>query len=124
MHQLKLLRPQKISGERAFVTLATSKANIGPKCLFDTRASVSMLTLPDFEAFRKRGLVRQKLEDLDPHITNASGDVMASKGVYDINFYFKGKPCHGVFIVSSTLPSHSIVGMNIMRAYNLTLDPM
>ena len=58
-----------------------------------------------------------------PKITDASGNAMATQGVFDIQFIFDGKLCHGLFVVSSA-PSHSILGMNVISEYNMVLDPV
>ena len=49
---------------------------------------------------------------------------MKHDGVFDIKFYYQGKICHGAFVVSPSLQSHSILGMNVIRHYGLTLDPI
>ena len=112
------------SGPRAFVTLTSSKTKkLGPKFLFDTGASVSLISPADFQVFRRHGLVRQKLH-CSPQIFNASGSPMANDGVYDIKFFLNQRLCHGAFIVSPSLAGHSILGMNIIKAYGLILDPI
>ena len=113
-----------VSSSRVFVCLSTNKGSTnGPKFLFDTGASVSLMTPADFRHFRRLGLVRSKL-NCTPNIVNASGAPMAHDGVFDIKFYYQGKPCHGAFVVSPALQTHSILGMNVIRQYGLTLDPI
>ena len=48
---------------------------------------------------------------------------MQHSGVFDVKFYFLGRLCHGAFVVSPSLRSNSILGINIMKTYNMTLDP-
>ena len=113
-----------VSSSRVFVCLSTSKGSSnGPKFLFDTGASVSLMTPADFRHFKRLGLVRSRLP-CTPNIVNASGAPMAHDGVFDIKFYYQGKPCHGAFVVSPALQNHSILGMNVIRQYGLTLDPI
>ena len=113
-----------VSGSRVFVCLSTQRGSTsGPKFLFDTGAAVSLMTPADFKVFKRLGLVRSTLP-CSPNIVNASGAPMAHDGVYDIKFYYKGKPCHGAFVVSPSLQTHSILGMNVIRQYGLTLDPI
>ena len=110
--------------DRAFISLAfDSNKTTAIKCLFDTGASVSLLTVADFEKFKRRGLVRSKL-NCNPILTTASGERLPHQGAYDIKFFHNSKPCHGIFIVSQSLPKHSIVGMNIITKYAMSLDPI
>ena len=80
------------SGKRAFINLCTHKGTgaTGPKLLFDTWASVSLLTPADFAQFQKYQLVRRQVH-IKPCITDASGNDMSTHGVFDIQFYFGGK---------------------------------
>ena len=115
------------SGNRAFVHLnarkdSVSSESLGPRFLFDTGAAVSLITPADFRVFQKHNLVRRRLV-INPKIANASGQEMHVDGVYDVQFYFQGKTCHGVFIVSND-PKHSILGMNVISEYNMVLDPV
>ena len=49
---------------------------------------------------------------------------MACKGVFELQFIFKGKPISGLFVVSPSLSGPPILGMNVMAKYGLTLDPI
>ena len=58
-----------------FVTLNTQIENLnsGAKLLFDTGASVSLMTPGNFAKFKHHQLVRRKV-DVVPHIADASGN--------------------------------------------------
>ena len=116
----------EFSSPRAFVKLTAQKAEQsqnGVNFLFDTGATTSLISEQAFQYFRRNGKIRRKL-NVEPKISNASGNRMATNGVYDIAFHFEGKPCHGVFIVAPDLNGQAILGMNVISFYNMVLDPM
>ena len=80
------------SGKRAFINLLTRKGADakGPKLMFDTGTSVSLLTPEDFAQFKKCQLVRRQIH-IKPRITDASGNDMCTHGVFNIQVFLKGK---------------------------------
>ena len=92
------------------------------RALYDTGACVSLLSRHDFEAIRRRGLVKQSV----PHnctVLNASQKPMVIDGAFRCRIWLKGKPIPATFLVSPDV-KHSIIGMNVIKAHKLFLDPV
>ena len=90
--------------------------------LFDTGASVSIISSDLLQRFAQHGLVANKF-NCKPNIFDASGSKMTCLGVFNLKNFYAGQPLEGTFIVSSSLSGPPILGMNIMSKYGLTLDP-
>ena len=109
-----------VSSSRALMSVdfqkhKTLKHSSSLDFLFDTGASVSLLSPQHFELFRKKGLVLREI-DCSPTIRDASGSPMQNNGVYNISFYYEKNKLNGVFIVSKSLSGPPIIGMNITQS--------
>ena len=92
------------------------------KVLFDTGASVSLITPKDLQTLTRHGRVLNSA----PHnvgITNASKQPMTVTGCYRIRTFYNGRDVTGHFLVCPDA-ANSILGMNIIRPYAMILDPV
>ena len=83
------------------------------KLLFDMGASVSIISPTHLELLKKAGKIKHKV-DCRPKMYDASGQIMACQGVFELQFFFKGNPISGHFVVSQSLSGPPILGMNVM----------
>jgi hypothetical protein len=111
-----------INTKRVFLHLKTKKDDTDYfEALYDTGACVSLLSVDDFNKFKRANRVMQQVRVRDPGVTNASGGRMESQGTFIILFYLQGRLCQAPFIVCSEI-GHSILGMNIISNFNLKID--
>jgi predicted aspartyl protease len=89
--------------------------------LYDTGASVMLITPQTFEDARQNGKVGKKREEHGISIKNASGGAMEITGVYTIYFSIDGRQMEAPFIVTREATSN-ILGMNVIRTYKLKMD--
>ena len=75
-----------------------------------------------FAYFSRSNCVRRSL-DVVPNLVSANGSPIKAQGVFDVKFFFNNRLCHGLFVVSDHV-NNNIVGMNIIRQYRMTLDPV
>ena len=91
------------------------------KCLFDTGAQVSLITPAAFRNLKKYGYNVTRVHNAPP-IEAANGERMRTLGAYHCYFYIEDVLANGVFIVAPDIKD-PIIGMNIIKGANLTLDP-
>jgi predicted aspartyl protease len=89
--------------------------------LYDTGASVTLITPQTFEHAHQNGKVGKKWEQHGISIKNASGGAMEITGVYTIYFSIDGRQMEAPFIVTREATSN-ILGMNVIRTYKLKMD--
>ena len=109
---------------RAYVnfTISAKKNAKMITALYDTGASVSLMTPKDFEKIKQHGTVLEKFQH-HCGIINASQKPMATEGAFRVRLFLNGKYIPACFIVSPEIHT-SIIGMNIITAHGLTLDPV
>jgi hypothetical protein len=89
--------------------------------LYDTGASLTLITPLTFEHPRQNGKVGKKWTGHGISIKNASGGAMEITGVYTIHFSIDGRNMEAPFIVTPDASSN-INGMNVIRTYKLKMD--
>jgi hypothetical protein len=89
--------------------------------LYNTGASVTLITPQTFEHARQNGKVGKKVSGHGISIKNASGGAMEITGVYTINFLIDGRNMEAPFIVTPEASSN-IIEMNVIRTYKLKMD--
>jgi predicted aspartyl protease len=102
----------------AYLNFGTSHKH---RFLFDTSASVALITPQTFEHARQNGKVGKKWQQHGISIKNASGGAMEITGVYTIYFKIDGRQMETPFIVTWEATSN-ILGMNVIRTYKLKMD--
>ena len=112
------------SSKRVYVHLQFCEQSEPISALFDTGAAVSLLSIKDFNLAKQAGTIINIVKDHDIRLTNASGNNMQVQCVANIGFFINGSACNAAFVISGDLHDHSIIGMNIIRKYNLIMDPM
>ena len=111
------------SGERLFLNINfSSNESKCAKFLYDTGASVSLISCSDFELAKHCGAVLERRPDVPIKIQDASAGYMKMNGLYKIAFCYQDRFRHGLFFLCSELPHHSIVGMNIIRKQQLSMS--
>jgi hypothetical protein len=91
--------------------------------LYDTGAAVSLITLADFEAIKRSGVVIGPIPEMTCRVQNASQQPMQTEGAWRVRLYLKGRPLSAAMIVTSDV-AQSIVGMNIIGPRRLVMDPV
>jgi hypothetical protein len=89
--------------------------------LYDTDASVTLITPQTFEHARQNGKVGKKWTGHGISIKNASGGAMEITGMYTIHFSIDGRDMEAPFIVRPETSSN-INGMNVIRTYKRKMD--
>jgi predicted aspartyl protease len=89
--------------------------------MYDTGASVSLITPQTFEHARQNGKVGNKWTGHGISIKNASGGEIEITGVYTIHFSINGRNMQAPFIVTKEATSN-IIGMNVIKTYKLKMD--
>jgi predicted aspartyl protease len=89
--------------------------------LYDTGASVTLITPQTFEQALRNFKVGKKWTGHGINIKNASGGEMEITGVYTIHFSIDGRNMQAPFIVTKEATSN-IIGMNVIRTYKLKMD--
>ena len=96
------------------------------RCLFDTGACTSVLS-PLYYDFIKRmnPTVMRTLYNIPlPELTGAGGASMRPTRVIHLRFWFEMDYIEGVFVVCQNYEGHPIVGANIIRDFQLNIDPL
>ena len=111
------------SGNRVFISLQLKgkQSDTNIQCLYDTGACVSVLTPPAFREACRKGAIKKEILNHRIRINNASGTPMQVSGVFEVEFYLKGKRFISRFVVSEDACSN-IIGMNIIRQCRLMHD--
>jgi transposase InsO family protein len=91
--------------------------------LFDTGAAASIISGRTFERLKTNGALVEKL-DATVALSNASGSRMRTAGAYNIRLRLQDTTIVAPFIVCLDLPHAGILGMNVMRANGIILDPI
>jgi predicted aspartyl protease len=114
------LNEPTISADRswAFLNFGTSQKHC---FLYDTGASVTLITPQTFEHARQNGKVGKKWQQHGISIKNASGGAMEITGLYTTYFTIDGRQMEAPFIVTREATSN-ILGMNVIRTYKLKMD--
>jgi predicted aspartyl protease len=89
--------------------------------LYDTGASVTLITPQTFEHACQNGKVGKKWTGHGISIKNSSGGAMEITGVYTIDFSIDRRNMETPFIVTPEASSN-IIGMNVIRTYKLKMD--
>jgi predicted aspartyl protease len=89
--------------------------------LYDTGASVTLITPQTFKHARQNSKVVKKWTGHGISIKNAIGGAMEITGVYTIHFSRDGRNMEAPFIVT-TEASSNIIGMNVIRTYKLKMN--
>jgi predicted aspartyl protease len=89
--------------------------------LYDTGASVTLITPQTFEHACQNGKVGKKWSGHGISIKNASGGAVEITDVYTINFSIVGRNMEAPFIVTPEASSN-IIGMNMIRTCKLKMD--
>ena len=90
--------------------------------LFDTGATVSLISRSAFNRASKAGNVVSKYDGKFPTIRNASGTAMTMDGIYGIKGSIMGITMVAPFIVSPQVAGDGIMGMNVIRGFQLGMD--
>ena len=110
------------SGARLYVSTSFGgKTKIS--LLFDTGATVSLLSETAFNKAIKAGAVVAKCEGPPPRIRNASGTDMEVRGVYSVTTTIMGQTMVAAFIVAPEVLGHGLIGMNLIRDFRLGVHP-
>jgi hypothetical protein len=114
------LNEPTISADRswAYLNFGTSHKH---RFLYDTGASVTLITPQTFEHARQNGKVGKKWQQHRISIKNASRGAMEITGGYTIYFTIDGRQMEAPFIVRREATSN-ILGMNVIRTYKLKMD--
>jgi hypothetical protein len=89
--------------------------------LYDTGASVILITTQTFEQASQNGKVGKKWSGHGISIKNASKGAMEITGMYTIHFLIDRRDMEARFIVTPEASSN-IIGMNVIRTYKLKMD--
>jgi hypothetical protein len=84
---------------------------------------VSLITLADFEAIKRSGVVIGKIPDMTCRVQNVSQQPMQTKGAWRVRLYLIRRPLSAAMIVTSDV-AQSIIGMNIIGPRRLVMDPV
>jgi predicted aspartyl protease len=114
------LNEPAISADRswAFLNFGTSHKHC---FLYDTGASVTLITPQTIEHARQNGKVGKKWQQHGISIKNASRGAMEITGLYTTYFTIDGRQMEAPFIVTREATSN-ILGMNVIRTYKLKMD--
>jgi hypothetical protein len=112
-------------GERPFLNISfqsdtnqNSLSNVN--LLYDTGASISLITESDFNIANACGaIIEDVTQKCRTNIFNASGDTLHTNGCFKIAFFAHGKKMVGTFFRFPKNAGHSILGMNIINEYNI-----
>jgi predicted aspartyl protease len=89
--------------------------------LYDTDASVTLITPQTFEHACQNSKVGKKWSGHRISIKNANGGAMEITSVYTVHFLIDGRDMEPQFIVMPEASSN-IIGMNVIRTYKLKMD--
>ena len=112
--------------DRAFVPFTTREDGKGKvvKLLYDTGAQASILTQQDLAFLRRNDVPCTKIDDDGLRLTAANNTPIRSTGVVRVSLYTpSGNAIHAPFFVCPDA-STSILGMNVIGPFKLTLDPI
>ena len=112
--------------DRAFVPFSTTEDGRGTniKLLYDTGAQASILTQQDVALLRRCNVPCTKIDDEGFRLTAANNTPIRSTGVVRVSLYTpSGKAVRAPFFVCPDA-STSILGMNVIGPFKLTLDPI
>jgi hypothetical protein len=87
---------------------------------------VSLITLADFEAIKRSGVVIGEIQGMTCQVQNASQQPMQpmkTEGAWRVRLYLKGRPLSAAMIVTNDV-AQSIIGMNIIGPRRLVMDPV
>jgi hypothetical protein len=91
--------------------------------LYDTGASVSLITPANFAAIKRSGVVIGEIPGMTCRVQNASQQPMQTEGAWRVRLYLKGRPLSAAMIVTNDV-AQSIIGMNIIGPRRLVMDPV
>ena len=106
---------------RILLTGAFGKGGI-IKLLFDTGAAASVITPKDFRNAVKQGAVIKRLEGEDISLSDAGGNDLGASDVYLIKLRVADREIEVPFVLAKHLRKHSILGLNAILHFGLTLD--
>ena len=111
------------SAQRAFLTIYPKPGSpFSFQGLYDTGAGITVLAPRDFQLLRAHGHVQERAST-GVRVVTASQQPMNILGSYKARFYVGKKLITAIVLVSPDV-KHSIIGMNVIRPSNLTLDPI
>ena len=93
------------------------------RALYDTGAGVSLLSVPTFNTFKSMGAVVRTTQNHGISVATAGGTPLQTPLAALCRFSVQGIDMEGAFVVASNLANDAIMGMNIIRKYDMILYP-
>ena len=93
------------------------------RALFDTGAGVSLISSSLYEVAKSRGCVVGVIPDAGVTLANASGRPMRVSKVVRLRMKLLGREITVPIVVCPVMNQEMIIGMNVIRDHNLTLNP-